>query len=425
MMKRFLNHEVRQEIWYTIRANKRRTLMTSLGVFAGMFFFTFLTGIGQGIENSIRANLETSSSEMQMIFGSRTTMPYQGYKANRQITTTYGDFLALKKQATLIDKIEGTAGFGGRVDSNTTRVIANGKSQEENVQGVSAGYIPNILQAIVVAGRYMHPDEIDRGENICVIGTNTSVKFFDTYEEAVGQYMIISGIAFRIVGVMTPYSDAANIGFNLKYVTLVPLVFAVNNSPNAACQFPFVRKPGVTPDAAADQMITLLSDRHHVHPEDKKAFVTVSMQMITRIFEMVVNVINVLVWVVALGTLFSGVISVSNILLVTVRERQREIGVRRAIGAKPSDIRWQFMLESIFIILLAGSAGMLVALTLNLGIGALADATQLGNFIQAPYPSPLMMVLSVIIMLLSGLLAGLLPVHQALKIKAIDAIRDE
>ncbi len=426
MMKLF-NREIRQEIWYTIRTNKRRTLVTSLGVFAGMFFFTLLTGLGTGMENSIKSNLEAGASEMQMIFGARTTLPYEGYKANRQITTTYGDYLALKREADLIEHMEGVGTFGDASDSgwDNVQVVANGKSFQKTVRGVSEGYFPNITQIIIVAGRAMHPQEISRGENVCVIGTNVSYDYFDSYEEAIGQYMTISGLTFKIVGVMEPYSDHMNIGFSPKYSITIPLVFSVKNDVNAFCMLPFVRKEGVTPEEAADQMRSILAKRHHVDPTDTKAFAVVSMQMITQIFEMIQNVINVLVWVIGLGTLFSGVISVSNILLVTVRERQREIGVRRAIGAKPADIRLQFLMEAVLIIVIAGLVGILLALGVTLVIGSLAEVTPMGSFIERPYPSIGMMILSVVIMILSGVLAGLLPVYKALQIKAIDAIRDE
>ena len=145
-----------------------------------------------------------------------------------------------------------------------------------------------------------------------------------------------------------------------------------------------------------------------------------------RIFDLMANLLNALVWIIGLGTLLTGVISVSNILLVTVKERQREIGVRRALGAKPIDIVIQFMLESMAMILVAGLLGLLVGLLLLLGIGALAESGgKLSDFILRPYPTPGILLFSLIIMILSGAFAGLLPVQKALGIKAIDAIRDE
>ena len=138
------------------------------------------------------------------------------------------------------------------------------------------------------------------------------------------------------------------------------------------------------------------------------------------------NLLNALVWIIGLGTLLTGVISDSNILLVTVKERQREIGVRRALGAKPIDIVIQFMLESMAMILVAGLLGLLVGLLLLLGIGALAESGgKLSDFILRPYPTPGILLFSLIIMILAGAFAGLLPVQKALGIKAIDAIRDE
>lgn len=425
-MKKLFNREIRQEIWYTIRTNKRRTLVTSLGVFAGMFFFTLLTGLGTGIENSINDNLESGASEMQMIMGSRTTIPYKGYKANRFITTNYGDYLDVKRKATTLKHVESTSSFA-KGDSNwgKTTVVAKGKSREMNVNGISEGYFPNISRLTMVEGRYFHPSEIADGENLCVIGEEYVKEFFGSNDEALGQYIKLNGLAYRIIGIITTYSDAMTMGFNPKWTILVPLVNATQNDLDSFCMITFVRKEGVTLEEASGEVRAILSKRHNVSPEDTKAFTDINMQMVTQIFEMFGNVIGVLVWVIGLGTLFSGVISVSNVLLITIRERQREIGVRRAIGAKPSDIRLQFFMEAILIITLAGAAGMFLALLVTLGIGYVAEVTPMGAFIQRPYPGPGMLLLSIIIMLISGVLAGLLPVYKALQIKAIDAIRDE
>lgn len=144
-----------------------------------------------------------------------------------------------------------------------------------------------------------------------------------------------------------------------------------------------------------------------------------------KLYEMIEKGLFILIWLAGMGTLISGVIGVSNILLVTVRERQREIGVRRAIGAKPRDITAQFMAESIAIILLSGSAGSLLGMLVTLLIGEIATVTPIGNYVLRPYPTVEILIFSAGLMILAGVLAGLLPVQQALKIKAIDAIRDE
>ena len=177
---------------------------------------------------------------------------------------------------------------------------------------------------------------------------------------------------------------------------------------------------------AEAEIMRVISRNHHVDPRDTNVVQSLSMEVFLKIFDMIINILSILMWVVGLGTLFTGVIGVSNILLVTVRERQREIGVRRALGARPDDIRTQFMLEALLIILLAGLAGLFAGLLVTLGVGAVSDnSKEISGYILRPYPQPWMLLFSFVVMVISGVLAGLLPVYKALQIKAIEAIRDE
>ena len=221
-------------------------------------------------------------------------------------------------------------------------------------------------------------------------------------------------------------NDNFNLGYNAKWCVEVPIDFAVGGNLDREVMISGLLKEGSSADDLRSELSGYIARVHHVDPTDTGALGMVDVESQLRIFDLMANLLNALVWIIGLGTLLTGVISVSNILLVTVKERQREIGVRRALGAKPIDIVIQFMLESMAMILVAGLLGLLVGLLLLLGIGALSESTgKLAEILVRPYPTPGILLFSLIIMILSGAFAGLLPVQKALDIKAIDAIRDE
>lgn len=411
-----------QELWYTVKSNKRRTIVTSLGVFAGMAFFTVLIGLSNGLQNSVMASLKGITKESIYFIPGRTTKPYQGYKANRQMESTYRDFLNIKTQSRTLADISGFTSFGTPEMWGTTQVSAHNKSFQENVWAVAPNYFEVAEKITIKHGRILSRQELESGALVCMVHEDTAKRFYDNPDDMVGTYITAGGLAFRVIGTYTPYAESfggGNKGF------LAPLALAVTNNMDKPIFMVGLPKQGYTEREVKLDVFQVMARRQRIDPTDDGALVTMSVSIFTNIFDMIASGINILVWVVGMGTLTTGVISVSNILLVTVRERQREIGVRRAIGAKPRDIRSQFMGESILIIFLAGSLGMIIGMIGTLGIGAVAENTVVGNYIARPYPSIGILLLSVGIMLFSGVVAGLLPVYKALEIKAIDAIRDE
>lgn len=422
---KLLSSELRQEIWYTIRSNKRRTVFTALGVFAGMFFFTLLTGLGTGTRNAIDVALEGTSSEQLFAFTGRTTLPYEGYKANREIPITYSDYEDLRRTTQKLDLVCCLTSWGRNGSFSNVDVVSNGVSYSVFVAGITENFY-DLNTTIVVHGRNLRSDEIEAGEPVCVIGEKSAQNFYPNIADAVGKYLSVGGIAFRIVGVVKPFSDSFQTGFNIARSVHVPISYALNSNPMTEVMLSIIPKPGVTGEQAKDEIFKVLSKNHHIDPRDRDVVQTLGMEVFLEIFGMIQSILDILIWVIGLGTLFTGVISVSNILLVTVRERQREIGVRRALGAKPEDIRNQFMLEALFIILLAGMTGLMAGLSMTLMIGTIAEHNpSMSGYILRPYPQPWVLVFSIVVMVLAGVLAGLLPVYKALQIKAIDAIRDE
>lgn len=411
-------------------ATKKRTLLTSIGVFAGMFFFTFLTGIGNGINNSILANFEGVASDLVFMSASgRTTLPFEGYKNNREISISYLDYLNLKKMmksAKYIATMLPISSISNKTEWVQQQVSANGKSNVVWLTGISENLASKITPYIVVAGRLMKNEEISQQASVCMIGSEIVDKYFSTPEEAIGKYVYSNGLNLKIVGVVKRYSDAMAFGINPEYSVLCPLGYAIKNNYNKEVFLFVVPNHGYSVTDVSDEIFSYLSRKYHIHPDDKGVVTTFSMKAVLNLFSMTQKAITILIWVLGLGTLLTGAIGVSNILLVTVSKRQREIGIKRAIGASPALIRRQFMLESLVIIIGAGGLGLITALLLNIVIGTIAENTpKIGNFIIDPYPTPMALLMCFGIMLVIGILASLLPVYKALKIKAIDAIQDE
>ncbi|MDO5017049.1 MAG: ABC transporter permease [Porphyromonas sp.] len=419
------NKELWTELLYTLKRNKKRTIVTSLGVFAGMFFFTVLIGLSEGLGHSAFSMLEGITNNVIYFIPGRTTKPYQGYKANRELTTTYRDYQNVVRQNKLLKEVAASTLYGVDGIWGTTSVQANNKSRQVSVWGVTPNYFDVAERMIPLYGRSMTRKEIAQGEMLCMVGLEMAKRFYDRPEEMLGTYITVNGVAFRTIGIVKPFSDNFSVGNMGNEGIMIPISVAVGNNYDKSVTIMGVPKTGVTETEAKNDFFQIIAKRQHVDPTDTGAVITMSMSLFTNIFSMIGRGITVLVWIVGMGTLITGVISVSNILLVTVRERQREIGVRRAIGAKPSDIRKQFMAESIFIIMVAGVLGTLLGLLGSLVIGVIAENTDLGSYIDRPYPSVGLLLLSVVIMVVSGVLAGLLPVYKALQVKAIDAIRDE
>ncbi|MDO5035581.1 MAG: ABC transporter permease [Porphyromonas sp.] len=425
-MRRLFGKEQWDELWYTLRSNKKRSLVTSLGVFAGMFFFTVLMGLGIGLSNSAMSVLDGVSHEAVVYTPGRTTMPYQGYKAKRTIMPNYRDYHSLLYNAKTIKDLAAVVNYNEAEAFGDTQVRIGNKSKDVQVFGLSYSFSTSIITVIVLHGRYMKEEEIENGVPVCVIGVDVAEVFYpDDPTQVIGKYADIGGVAYRVVGVVSRYSDAVKMGFDINESIQIPLKNAVKNNYDKFVMLMANPKPGVTKDEMVDEIFSHLSRQHHIHPEDTDSIIPLETGTSIEMLNMIRRGIFILIWIAGLGTIISGVIGVSNILLVTVRERQREIGVRRALGAKPRDITLQFMAESVAIILMAGIAGTLLGIILTLAIGQVAEMTPIGDYLSRPYPTPAVLVFSVMLMIFCGVLAGLLPVRQALKIKAIDAIRDE
>jgi len=413
-----------QEIWSTITRNKTRSFLTAFGVFWGLFMLIILMGVGSGFRGGIGNMFDGFKTNTVGFYTNRTGEAYKGYRKGRWWRMNNRDLTIIREKATSVDLISPTLN-GMWADNNTVRGRKTGSFSN---QGIMPDFF-QIYEMNILHGRVLNQVDIDNRRKVCVIGQEVYETLFNIGEDPIGETIRLNRMTFQVVGVVRPKSQVW-VGGDPKTTIYIPF---------STMQQTFARgdrfymmmctaKPGIPASIVEQEVSAILKENHDIAPNDQKAVSTFNMEKEFKQFQGLFTGIDVLVLIVGLGALFSGIIGISNIMLVTVRERTREIGVRRALGAKPFNIIRQIMSESFVLTAIAGLAGFLLAVGILAVISqAMSMSTDTGE--QILFGPPLIsfkLALGAMgILILSGAIAGLMPALKALQIKAIDAIRDE
>ena len=412
------------EIWQTITRNKTRSLLTAFGVFWGIFLLVVLSSTGNGFEKGLMMQVEGVTPNTGFFFTGETSEPYKGYQKGRSWSMQLSDLEAIREAFPCIKAISPEASVWSSEDKN---VVYSSRSGSFTVKGVMPEY-NEIVRSKITKGRFINETDIAANRKVCLLGKKVYETMFEKGEDPLGKMVKVNGIYFQVVGVTRSYTEHVNINGSVDESVILPFttmqqVFALGDKIRFIT---FVADDNTPIPEIEDDLKMLLKQRHDISPTDEDAINSFNLTELFKAFKGLFFGIHVLIWIVGLGTLMSGIIGVSNIMLVTVKERTREIGVRRAIGAKPKDIIGQVLSESLLLTTLAG----LVGLCLGVGIMAIVGSIVANNpsdnaMFMDPYMSFKAAVLATIIDILSGLLAGVLPALRAIQIKAIDAIREE
>lgn len=411
-----------QEIWHTITANKMRSIMTGFGVFWGIFMLVILIGLGNALEGGIMKNVDGFASNSCFFFTNLTSEPYKGFKKGRSWNMNNRDIELIKKKSKALENISPML-FGA---SSAKNVVIGRKSTSAQIVGV---YPENfkIQTQTVLKGRLFNNMDITDIRKVALIGKTIAENLFDKGEDPIGKYIRVNGIYFQVVGVTRPNSRA-QIGGDAETTVYIPFS-TMQKAFNQGDIIHFLgatTKPDYPVSVLEDEIKSILKANHDVAPNDEKAIRSFNIEKEFQTFSNLFLGINILMWIVGLGSLFSGIVGVSNIMLVTVKERTREIGVRRALGAKPFTILAQIMNESFVLTFIAGFLGLLFGVVvLELISAVMRGGMSEDVFFIPPFISFGVGIVSMLILVFSGLLAGLIPAMRALSIKAIDAIRDE
>ena len=412
------------EIWQTITRNKTRSLLTAFGVFWGIFLLVVLSSTGNGFENGLMMQVEGVTPNTGFFFTGQTSEPYKGYQKGRSWSMQMADLEAIREAFPCITAISPEASLWSSEDKN---VIYGSRSGSFTVKGVMPEY-NDIYRSKIMKGRYINPTDIAAHRKVCLVGKKVYETMFEKGEDPIGKMLKVNGIYFQVVGVARSFTENVNINGTIDESVILPFttmqqVYAIGDKIHFLA---FVADDDTPISSIEEDIKQFIKQRHDIAPTDEEAINSFNVSEIFKAFKGLFLGIHILIWIVGLGTLLSGIIGVSNIMLVTVKERTREIGVRRAIGAKPKNIISQVLSESLLLTTLAGLVGLCIGVGVMAIVAAIVAANPTDNMMfQDPNLGFGAAVAATVIVIISGLLAGVLPAWRAIQIKAIDAIREE
>ncbi|RDK88146.1 ABC transporter permease [Marinirhabdus gelatinilytica] len=412
------NVERWQEIFETIRKNKLRTFLTGLSVASGIFILVILLAIGQGMQNGVAKEFENDAANRISVWTGVTSESYKGLNPGRRIQMDNRDYETA--EAKNIDKLEYRSGVYSIWGGLTTY---NNESGSYRIEGVRGDY-QFLENASMVKGRFINNSDLDGYEKVAVIGNRVYQDLFKQ-KNAIGEYIKITGIQFKVVGV---YTDPG--GEREETRIFIPLTTSqrIYNAGNDLRSLVFTLKPEdnfeqalEASEAFSAQLENDLKTRYSVSPTDERAVnINNSLENAKRFYDLM-NMIRWFFWGVGICTIIAGVVGVSNIMLIIVKERTKEIGIRKAIGAQPLSIIGMVLHESIFVTAIAGFVGLVFSLALLEFVGPLIET----DYIRNPSVDFGVAITTVIILIAAGTLAGFFPARRAAKIKPIIALRDE
>lgn len=401
-----------EEILSTIGRNKTRSVLTAFGVFWGLFMLVFLLGGGHGMKSLIVQNMQGIVANSAFVASNNTSVPYKGFQRGRWWNLELSDMELIRS----VEGVEDVAAYNAVWNKDAVR--ENRKYESGTVKGTGPANQKIDVMSIAY-GRNINEMDIREARKVCVLGKFVYERLFDEGEDPCGKHVQVDGISYLVVGVTLDESNLAIQGWTPQCV-FIPLstLQHLYNFGNNVDVIGFTLKPGVKGKDVLPKVERIIKEKHLVAPEDKQAVIKVDTEALFSMVDNLMTGFDLLVWMIGIGTLLAGAIGVSNIMMITVKERTTEIGIRRAIGAKPGDILQQIISESIVLTGVAGMAGINFAVLLlhlmEQGTGGYPFQV---SFYAATGACGILLVLSV--------LAGLAPAYRAMAIKPIDAIRDE
>ena len=410
-----------REILDTLTRNKARSFLTGFGVFWGVFMLIGLMGGGKGLREQLDKTFEGFAQNTVIIGAQQTTKPYKGFRKGRWWSMDYKDIDRLKQRVPELDVVvpmlfsqwgsSNTAYYG---DQKTSPRIQGTLPEQAKVIGPKIYY-----------GRYLNEMDIREHRKVCVIGKKIYKDLFKEGGDPCGKKIRVDSTYFEVIGV--DYSSSNNVSFNGRaeeQITMpITLMQALFNRGNEVDLIAATGREGVVMSKITDRIRETIARAHYVDPTDEQGALVFNTELIFQMIDNMFKGVNFLIWLVGLGTLLAGAIGVSNIMMVTVRERTTEIGIRRAIGATPKMILSQIISESIVLTLVAGMSGILfgVMILQMLELANTEDGIVNTHF-QVNFWTA---IFAALVVATVGVLAGLAPAARAMSIKPVDAMRDE
>lgn len=407
-----------REILDTLTRNKSRSLLTGFGVFWGVFMLVALIGGGQGLKELLNGNFKGFATNSAIVWAQPTSKAYKGFRKGRQWEMDYTDVQRLKNRIPELDVVTPLL-FG-----NSSFAYCGDHKASVNVSGAEPDY-QKIQDPILRYGRYLNEMDMRDARKVCVIGKKVYKDLFPSGGDPCGQRIRIDSTYYEVVGVDYNASDGIRFNGSADEAVTLPLtqMQRAYNYGQRVHMIAVTGRKGVVMSSVTDRIRETVARAHLIDPTDEQGAVVFNTEVVFQMMDNLFRGVSFLIWLVGLGTLLAGAVGVSNIMMVTVRERTTEIGIRRAIGATPKMVLSQIISESIVLTLVAGMSGILLAV-MSLQLLELAnteDGITAAHFQVGFWTA----VFAAVVVSLMGVLAGLAPALRAMSIKPVDAMRDE
>ena len=414
MIRFLLERDTWQEVYDSLSKNKLRSALTMVGVWWGILLLITLLGSAKGIENSFNRLFGDFATNSVFVWAQATSKPFKGFQEGRMVGLTLPDTKKIQ------ENVEGLEFIVPR-NRNSALVVRKFLSGNFSVNG-DYPLLDKVQKKKMVKGRFINQNDIDGKKKSVVISEDIYKQLFEKDEEPIGEYIQINGINFMVVGMFE--NGSANMGPTSDiHIPFTTFQLIYNQGENIGWMM-LTGKPEADISQIEQDAKLILRNLHNIHPEDKRAFGSFNLGKEFAKVKGFLTGMQFLTWFVGLATLVAGVFAIGNILLITVKERTKEIGVRRALGATPFEIKRQIVLEAVFITILAGLIGIisggLILITVDTFFGQGSDAVLVNASVEI-----VIVFVALIILVILGTLIGLIPAFKATSVKPIEALREE
>jgi putative ABC transport system permease protein len=413
------------EILEALTANTFRTVLTAFGVFWGIFILVILLAAGKGLENGVKKGFDGIATNTMFMWSQTTSKPYKGLPKTRQYNFKNNDVVALKENFPDLLYVSPRNQLGGH--NGASNAIRGTKTGSYTI----FGDYPELVkqeQMEIVNGRFVNQQDILLKRKVAIIGRGVISELYDRAEDVIGTYIKVNGVNFLVVGVYNSKSrnngDAESAQKNI-FIPFTTFQQAFNYGDTVGWMA-LTANDNASITELKPQILEFIKSRHSIHPDDDRAIGNFDLYQEFSKIQGLFMILKFIAYFVGTLVLLSGVIGISNIMLIVVKERTKEIGIRRALGATPAAIRSQILLEAIFLTIIAGMFGIAMATGVVAGINMVLDGMPSeGMMFADPSVDLTVVFIALFILVGSGLLAGYIPAQTAINIKPVDALRTE